>query len=77
MNTTTKRLGQHVKIEILNNCDTVLFYSYNKPVAAEINGEYYKLDYSPSKTTTKHINKWLDGVKAEEKPEKFFDDLKV
>ena len=26
-------------------------------------------------TTTRHINKWLDGAKAIEQPQTYFDDL--
>ena len=28
-------------------------------------------------TTSRHINRWLDGVTADEKPQEFFDNLTI
>jgi hypothetical protein len=53
---------------------TVLF-SYSTPVACKSLGNYYKTETKWSQTTTRHINKWLDGVKAETKPQEFFDNV--
>ena len=58
--------------ELTANGVKVLF-SYQTPVAAWINGEYFKTDKKYSKTTTKHINNWVHL--AIEKPEDFFDNL--
>ena len=58
----------------LNNNIKVLF-SYKTPVACEINGELYKTNKFWSKTTTRHINSWLDGRNAEEAFQTFFDTL--
>jgi predicted NAD-dependent protein-ADP-ribosyltransferase YbiA (DUF1768 family) len=68
-----KNLGNN-KVEISKGSTTV-FYSYNTPVAANINGKYYRTAEHYSVTTSKHINQWLDGVMAEEKPQKFFNNL--
>ena len=53
---------------------TILF-SYETPVACHANGTYYRTEHKWSQTTTRHINKWLDGIVAETKPQQFFDDL--
>ena len=53
---------------------TVLF-SYETPVACRSLNNYYRTDKKWSVTTSKHINKWLDGVIAESKPQQFFDNL--
>lgn len=47
----------------LKNGDRVLF-SYNTPVAkyVAINGMYFRTSKKWSVTTSKHINKWLDGA---------------
>ncbi len=59
----------------LNGGITVLF-SYKTPVAACLPGKgWYRTEKRWSVTTSKHIGKWLDGVKAEEKPQSFFDNL--
>lgn len=35
------------------------FVSYETPVACYMDGAYYKEDSSSSRTTARHINKWL------------------
>lgn len=51
--------------EVILNCGTVVFYSYNTPVAAMLaSGKYIKTSEKYSNTTTKHINKWLSGINA-------------
>lgn len=52
-----------------------ILVSYETPVAAKINGSFFKTDKKWSKTTSKHINSFFDGGKAEEKPQSFFDNL--
>lgn len=69
-----QNLGSN-KVQITKADGTIVFYSYNTPVAALVNGEYYRTARKYSVTTSKHINQWLDGVKAEEKPQEFFDAL--
>jgi hypothetical protein len=55
----------------------VVLFSYRTPVACYLSGtmETFKTAKKWSVTTSKHINKWLDGVTAEEKPQEFFDGL--
>ncbi len=52
-----------------------LFFSYQTPVAAMIDGICYKTDKKWSATTSRHITKWLDGANAETKPQAWFDSL--
>ena len=48
----------------LNN-GTEIFFSYETPVAAKLpDYEYIKTDVFYSVTTSRHINKWLEGVEA-------------
>jgi hypothetical protein len=45
--------------------DSVVFFSYNTPVAAcLIGGGFVRTNKHYSVTTSKHINRWLDGVEA-------------
>jgi hypothetical protein len=53
----------------------IVFFSYNTPVAAKINGICYRTEKYFSNTTSKHINKWLEGRKAETRPQEFFYSL--
>ena len=54
----------------------IFFFSYETPVAARINSHYYKTSKYHSKTTSRHINRFLHGdtVGAVEKPQFFFDE---
>ena len=53
-----------------------ILISYETPVAAKMhNGPYYRTAKKFSVTTSKHINKWLDGANAIETPQEFFDNL--
>jgi hypothetical protein len=60
--------------EICVNGAKVLF-SYQTPVACEFHGKLYKTEKKWSKTTSRHINKWLEGRIAEEAYQSFFDTL--
>ena len=54
------------KTEIVFNCGTVVFFSYNTPVAAMLpSGRYVRTNKKWSVTTSKHINQWLSGVNAD------------
>lgn len=47
--------------------NVVVFFSYNTPVAAQLSdGKYVRTNKKWSVTTSKHINQWLGGVRAEE-----------
>ena len=61
-----------------------ILFSYETPVAAILADEWstngatvVKTAHKWSRTTSRHINKWLDGLKAEERPQVFFDNLVV
>jgi hypothetical protein len=57
-----------------------ILFSYETPVAALLadddNGDtVVKTSHKWSVTTSRHINKWLDGLTAAERPQAFFDNL--
>ena len=57
---------------------TVIFFSYETPVAAMLpSGRYVKTSTKYSLTTTKHVNKWLVGVMADVEvvPQDFINNL--
>lgn len=54
---------------------TAIFFSYKTPVAAHIPGQgYVRTAWKHSVTTSRHINKWVNGS-AQEMPQSFFDNL--
>ena len=64
-------------MNLIDTPDYIVLFSYSTPVACY---NKHTLDYSRtskkwSMTTTRHINKWLDGVKAVEQPQDYFDNL--
>ena len=58
--------------------DWTILISYETPVAANhrVRG-FYRTSEKFSSTTTRHINKWLDGVRAKIVDQDFFDTLLV
>ena len=53
-----------------------VFFSYNTPVACQTpDYEYYRTERKWSVTTSRHINKWLEGVNATTMPQDFFNTL--
>lgn len=65
--------------ELTFNGAKVLF-SYQTPVAAWINGQFYKTNKKWSVTTSKHVNKWVSSdnsliLLAIEKDQSFFDGI--
>lgn len=62
--------------EVICNDGSVIFHSYNTPVAALLpSGRYVKTSTKYSSTTTRHINKWLSGINAEIVEQSFIDNL--
>ena len=61
--------------EITTSSKDQILVSYSTPVAARIEGVYYKTSQKFSKTTSRHISKWLESIKATEKEQSFFDNL--
>lgn len=53
----------------------IIFFSYETPVGAVIDGDYFRTSKKWSNTTSRHINNWLNGRNAEEKEQSFFDSL--
>jgi hypothetical protein len=69
-----KTIGSNMT-EVEVNGHTV-FYSYSTPVAANLSdGVFVRSAKRYSNTTSKHINKWLDGRKAEVVPQEEIDAL--
>ena len=61
------------KNEITLSDGTQVLFSYATPVAAWVNGEFFKTSKKWSNTTTRHINSWVHL--ATEKPQEYFDNL--
>jgi hypothetical protein len=61
---------------LLQTESALVLFSYATPVAVydKRKHDYFKTAKKWSKTTTRHINKWLDGVQAQEMPQEFFDE---
>ena len=55
----------------------IVLFSYETPVASFDKGTYsfHRTAKKWSMTTTRHINKWLNGAIAEEQPQDYFDTL--
>ena len=53
------------QIEIRHG-ENAFLVSYKTPVAAYVKGKFYRTSTKFSRTTSKHINKWLDGAVAVE-----------
>jgi hypothetical protein len=61
--------------EVVTKLGTV-FVSYQTPVAICMNDDTcYRTEHKWSVTTTRHINKWLDGRECGTKPQSFFDEV--
>ena len=52
-----------------------VLFSYQTPVACLSDNGYYRTSKFWSVTTSRHINKWLDGVLAKEQPQEFFNQI--
>lgn len=61
-----KRIGDTNATEVILPSGLAVLYSYSTPVAVRtVIGNYIKTEKKWSKTTSKQINQWLDGVQAE------------
>ena len=55
---------------------TQVFFSYKTPVAAKLpNYDYIRTATKWSSTTTRHINKWLEGVTAKTVDQEILNNL--
>lgn len=61
--------------EVEFNNDLTVFFSYNTPVAANVNGVFVRTSKHHSTTTSKHISQWLDGRKATLVDPEFFNQV--
>jgi hypothetical protein len=69
-----KQIASNMTELTLDNGIRVLF-SYSTPVACELNSGYYKTAKKWSKTTSRHINLWLNGNNAIEADQGLFNDI--
>ena len=69
------RLGPNQTTLTLED-DRVIFFSYNTPVAAFIPGQgYLRSNWKWSRTTSKHIKRFLNGHEAEDVDQSIIDGL--
>lgn len=62
--------------EVTINENLVVLFSYQTPVAAMTQDGYIKTEKFWSKTTSRHINKWLpEGGRVTVKPQEYFNGL--
>lgn len=71
--TKVKNVGSNMTLLIRDNAK--ILFSYETPVAVyDVDeAEFYKTDVKYSMTTTRHINKWLDGENATVVPQAVID----
>jgi len=71
--TTIKPIGSNQTLLVTPN--QLILFSYATPVAIydKHTYRYFRTAKKWSKTTSRHINHWLDGVQAVEMPQEFFD----
>ena len=64
-------------MNLIDTNDYLVLFSYATPVACYDKNtlDYYRTAKRWSMTTSRHINKWLDGVQAKEMPQNYFDNL--
>jgi hypothetical protein len=74
-NLSVKPLASNMTL--LETPKQIVLFSYATPVASfdKSNYQFNRTAKKWSKTTTRHINKWIDGVKANELPQEYFDNL--
>jgi len=60
--------------ELVTKSGAIVLFSYSTPVAALVDGKYYRTKQFYSVTTSKHINRWV-GADAETVSQDFFDNL--
>ena len=72
--TEIKVVGSNMT-EIKTRRGDIVLFSYSTPVAAVVDNEYIRTSKKWSATTTRHINKWLQGVEAREVEQETLDSL--
>lgn len=62
--------------ELHTNSGAVVLFSYQTPVAAQLaEGGFVRTSTKWSKTTSKHINQWLNGATAREVDQSVLDGI--
>lgn len=68
-----KQVGSNMTELDLGN--KVILFSYSTPVASTDGIRYWKTEKKWSATTTRHINKWVNGAIVTSMPQEYFDNL--
>ena len=64
-----RQIGSN-QTELTLPCGAVVLFSYETPVAAQLaSGGFVRTEQKWSVTTSRHINKWLQGIDAQEVPQ--------
>mgnify|MGYP003649832588 FL=1 len=64
--------------ELHKDDGTIVFVSYETPVAAFVDGfKWIRSEEKYSPTTSKHVNKWLSGLNVETVSQQTIDNLMV
>lgn len=72
-----RQLGPN-RTEVRLPSGAVIFFSYETPVAAQLpQGGFVRTKTKYSVTTSKHINQWLDGRRAEEVDQSVLEELSL
>ena len=71
-----QKLGNNCHVLRFSNTDEI-FFSYETPVAADIDGMLIRTTKQWSITTTKHINMYLEGRQAKGVHQSKLDQLEV
>lgn len=70
---TLKQIGLNLKVVSIGS--KRILFSYSTPVAYEEYGECFRTGKHWSKTTSRHINKWLEGIESQVVPQEQIDAL--
>ncbi len=70
------KYGPNETVLSLRGEGVTILFSYHVPVAAQLpDGSYVRTKAKWSMTTTRHVNRWLEGKKAWEVEQHFMDNL--
>lgn len=70
-----KRIGKTSAQVLTDSNGNQILISYSTIVAAKIENKYYRTSKKWSVTTSRQINKWLEGIRVESRDQSFFDAL--
>lgn len=69
------KITHNGKASVLETSNMKVLFSFETPVAADIDGALFRTSMPWSVNTSKHIREWLQDRPVELKPQTFFDDL--